>query len=330
MRFLKAATFFSLFAAILLSACQVAGSVSDSNREALEGVFLQTHIGEVESDRALVSRAAVPYADIKAGVAIPTTGAVTKTSYPEYGQTTRYAIVATATPGIYKATVTTDYADWSVRASAREVYYIRDNAPTGVYGVEDEILAADLSTADTRYRETMETTYRSSYSDSSSVRRETIADDTIHALGKLDSLSSGSMVYDTVAGATLPTNAAALWSSKVTYSQSSAGTSNVVAALLGFSMSATYTTTGTRYYTEVPVTTTGYDQMNSSVWYEETKADGALVARTVTRENYYMNTTTQARSTKTVRTRSILYDSSGKKNLQLEKEGYDASSLSFY
>jgi len=318
-----------LLAVLLFSGCQIAGSVSDENRDALEGVFLQTHLGEVESDQPS-SRAAVPWADISEGIGIPTVSTVQVSNYPEKDQVTSYTIASTSTSGVYKVTVGTTYPDYSVRATATEVYYILDNAPTGTYGVEDQVLAADLSTVDSRYRETMETSYVSSFGGSDTVRYETIADDINHSLAKLDSLSGGSMVYGTVSGSALAENAAALWSSKVTYTQSAEGTANVVAAILGFSLSATYTTTGTRYYTELPVTSGAYDRQSSSLWFEETKADGKLVAQTVTREYYYFSSSSGDRSLKTVRTRTILYDSDGKKNLQLEKEGYDASSMSFY
>jgi len=340
MRILKDATFFSLFVVLLLSGCQVTGSISDANREELESVFLQTHLGEVESDIASASRAAVPYyGGIDSGsLAIPTASPVTVANYPEYGQSSVYAILATATANVYKVSVTTTYPDWSVRATASEVYYIRDNPKTGAiyntYGIEDEILAANLSDVDSFYRETMQTAYRSAFGGEDSIRYETIADDGAHTLSLLASIpTTGSMVYDTVAASTFPadTTGNAHWSSKVTYTQSNVGTSNVVAALLGFSLFATYATAGTRYYTEVTdLSMSGYDQLNSTIWFEETKADGALVARTVTRETYYMNTTDQRRSAKDVRTRSVLYDSTGRKNMQLEKAGYGASSLSFY
>jgi len=98
-------------------------------------------------------------------------------------------------------------------------------------------------------------------------------------------------------------------------------------------MSATYRITGKRYYTELPDSAlSGYDRSNTTLWLEETRrsSDDALVSRSVTREKYYINTTSGARSSKTVRSRILLYDSKGKQSMYLDKDGSSLASLSYY
>jgi len=344
-RIIKAFIHLSLFAAVLLiSGCQIAGTgnTEEANIEALEGVFAKTHLAEVESD-TVQSKAAVPYFGgtgydgIADGtIAIPTTSAQTVSNYPEYGQTSVYTIAAVSGhANVYKVTVTTTYSTWSVRETETEVYYIHDVDTDSCYDTTDTVLAANLSTVDTRYRETMQTAFRSSFGGGDSIRYEVIADDSNHGLSPgLAALDSGSMNYDSAlaAMATSPaTDASATWSSKVTYTESQVGTSSVVSALLGFSSSDTYVTTGTRYYTEVSDNSlSGYQQSNTTLWLEETRAtDGSLVSVSITREKYYINTSTGARSTKTVKTKTTLYDDKGNKSMQLDKSGGGLSSLSY-
>ncbi|HOX33919.1 MAG TPA: hypothetical protein PLB91_16430, partial [Spirochaetales bacterium] len=246
-RIIKVTVYLVLFFALLLSGCQIAGTdnTTDSNIEALEGVFAKTHLSEVESEEAAKAapKAAVPYygGDGYAGIedvtiAIPTASPVTVANYPEYGQTSVYSIAATATADVYKVSVTTSYSSWSVRETQEELYYIY--SADSIYDTADTIRQYDnFAQEDSRSREKMQTVFRSSFGGSESTRYETIEDDTNHALGKLAALDSGSMNYDSALKSmeSPATDAAAAWSSEVSYTEAQAGSDSVVSALLGFS-----------------------------------------------------------------------------------------------
>ena len=290
-RIIKATTFFSLFVALLLSSCQVGGELNTNEQKAaaLEGTFLLSHIQETDRNIALglSSKAAVPSADLIAGVTIPASN-VNVSNYPEQGQSSTYTIAAANVgANIYLVTVTTTYGGgWQdgVRKKTVESYYI--SSADATYSTADTIVDSSGAT-DPLYRLENSTEFKTKFISGTpltSTRYETIVA-TKDSGVSYASFAAASLNFD---WSYVPTAQASgvNWSSKVSYTQVlPAGQLSL--DLLIDSNATTYYLDGVRYYTELG---TASDHEASSLAiervYEGQNQTGRLIAQMVTRTSY--------------------------------------------
>jgi hypothetical protein len=325
MRNLRSLAGLAILAALILSGCQIAGSANSKSvlEETVQAAFMQSAM--IEGEQNLfngLSKATLP--DPATPIAYPTTTTpvvITRSNYPESGQSTKFTISKTGTAGIYTIVALTSYTG-GVRDTTTESYYVKDMNSNDQFDNSTQDLICDkVGTPAPKLRQPFtDTLWYKRANKSTQVKSNRLQTITL-TWAPPDNVRygafaiGGSMAFDAAFAPAV--DSGALWSSKVGYTQSIPSKTMGLDTILGTPYAATYDLVGTRYYTETPLA--GSDRTCSSIYFETVKTPGGTaICESVTRTTY--DILGGAAGYKTVMSRTLVHGLSGDYTVDLSQD----------